>query len=310
VVIVAVLLAVTLNPVVDWLERHGWARWAAAAFIFVAVLVTLGGFGWLTWNSITDQATFATSHISQFEHDVLDRLPAWLQDAAGINKGEGMQSSLALWALRFARSAISAVVVSVLGLILTMYLVVEAEATTEWVLAFVPKAKRAKAEQTIVEAQRVIFAYVAGNVLTSIIATVFVLVLLSVLNVPAALLLALIAGVFDFVPVIGFIASSLFAVAMALTVSSSTAIIVLALYVTYHMVENYVISPWAYGDRLKLSNVAVILAFAVGAELAGVIGALIALPIAAAYPAIERIWLREKLPADTVREHQHLKTEN
>ena len=68
--------------------------------------------------------------------------------------------------------------------------------------------------------------------------------------------------------------------------------------------ENYLISPWAYGDRLKLSNVAVILAFAVGAELAGVIGALIALPIAAAYPAIERIWLREQLPDDTVREHQ------
>ena len=105
-------------------------------------------------------------------------------------------------------------------------------------------------------------------------------------------------------PVIGFIASSIFAVAMALTVASSTALIVLALYATYHMVENYIISPWAYGDRLKLSNVAVILAFAVGGELAGVIGALIALPIAAAYPAIERIWLREKLPADTVREHQ------
>ena len=108
----------------------------------------------------------------------------------------------------------------------------------------------------------------------------------------------------DFVPVIGFIASSIFAVAMALTVSSSTALIVAGLYVAYHLVENYLISPWAYGDRLKLSNVAVILAFAIGAELAGVIGALIALPIAAVYPAIERIWLRAALPEDTVNEHK------
>lgn len=57
-------------------------------------------------------------------------------------------------------------------------------------------------------------------------------------------------------------------------------------------------------NRLKLSNVAVVLAFAVGAELAGVVGALIALPIAAAYPAIERIWLREQVGEETVREHK------
>jgi predicted PurR-regulated permease PerM len=310
VLIVAVLLAVTLNPIVDWLEQRGWARWAAAAVMFVGLLATVGGFAWLTWTSVADQASYATSHISEFEHELLGRLPVWIRHAAGVQGGEGVQSSLALWALRFGRSAISAIIVSVLALILTMYLVVEAAATTEWLLAFVPKAKRGKAEQTIVAAQRVIFAYVAGNVLTSIMAAVFVFVLLTILHVPAALLLALIAGLFDFVPVVGFIASSLFAVAMALTVSPSTALIVAALYVAYHLVENYLISPWAYGERLKLSNVAVILAFAAGGELAGVIGALIALPIAAAYPAIERIWLREKLPADTVREHQQLKTEN
>jgi len=69
-------------------------------------------------------------------------------------------------------------------------------------------------------------------------------------------------------------------------------------------VENYVIAPWAYGDRLKLSNLAVILAFAIGAALAGVIGALIALPVAAVYPAIEQIWLRDALADDTVAEHR------
>src|SRR4051812_37932454 len=307
VVIVAVLLAVTLNPVVEWFERRGWPRWRAALLIFVALLAMLGGFGWLTWNSVSDQASFAASHFSQIEQDLLDRLPAWVRDAAG--NGEGLQTSVGGWALRFGRSAISALVVGVLGLILTMYLVVEAQTTTEWVVAFVPKDKRLKTEQTIAEAQKVIFGYVAGNVLTSVMATIFVLVMLSVLKVPAALLLAIIAGLFDFVPVIGFIASSLFAVAMALTVSPTTALIVLGLYVAYHMIENYVIAPWAYGDRLKLSNVAVILAFAVGGELAGVIGALIALPIAAAYPAVERIWLREKLPADTVSEHQQQNAE-
>ena len=64
--------------------------------------------------------------------------------------------------------------------------------------------------------------------------------------------------------------------------------------------------PWAYGDRLRLSNIAVVLAFVVGAAVAGVIGALIALPVAAVYPAVERIWLREKLPEETVVEHKRI----
>jgi predicted PurR-regulated permease PerM len=127
---------------------------------------------------------------------------------------------------------------------------------------------------------------------------------LSLLNVPAALLLAVAAGVCDFIPVLGFIASSLPAILLALTLSVHTALIVAALYVAYHGIENYLLAPWAYGDRLKLSNLAVVLAFVVGAEIAGVVGALIALPIAAVYPAIERIWLRERLPEDTVEEHR------
>jgi predicted PurR-regulated permease PerM len=305
VLIVAVLLAVTLNPVVVWLERRGWPRWGAAVLMLVAVVAGLGGFGWLTWSSVSEQASFVVSHFQQFERDLMDTLPSWVTAAAGTD-AKDVSSHAAEWALRVGRSAISAIVVGALGLILTMYLVVEAEPTSDWLLAFVPVANRGKAQQTIVEAQRVIFGYVAGNVLTSIMAATFVGVMLAVLKVPAALLLGLLAGLFDFVPVIGFIASGLFAIAMALTVSPTTALIVAALYVSYHMIENYVISPWAYGDRLKLSNVAVILAFAVGAELAGVIGALIALPIAAAYPAIERIWLKEQLPPETVAEHRQI----
>ena len=304
VVAVAVLLAVTLMPVVGWFERRGWPRWAAAALIAVLFLVLFGGFGWLTWTSISDQARFAGKHFTDLERQLFDSAPDWLRTVVGIDRAADLQSVLVPYALRLGRSAVSAVVVSVLGFILTMYLLIEAERTRDWLIAFVPKAKRSRAEQTLEEAQRVIFAYVAGNVLTSGFATVFVLVLLSVMKVPAALLLALIAGVFDFVPVIGFIASSIFAVGMALTVSPSTAIIVFSLYLVYHLVENYIISPWAYGDFLKLSNVAVILAFSIGATLAGVIGALIALPVAAAYPAIERIWLREQLPEETVREHR------
>ena len=61
-----------------------------------------------------------------------------------------------------------------------------------------------------------------------------------------------------------------------------------------------------YGTELRLSNLAVLISFAVGAELGGVVGALLALPIAAAYPAVERIWLAERLAPDTVEKHEKL----
>ena len=309
IVIVAVLLAVTLMPIVDWFQRRGWPRWAAAALISVVFMALFGGFGWFAWTSIADQVRFAGKHVTQLERQLFDSAPPWLRHVLGLDAIGELQSRIVPFAVRLGRSAASAVIVGVLGFILTMYLLIEAEPTRDWLIAFVPKERRARAIQTLDEAQRVIFAYVAGNVMTSGLATLFVLVLLWVLKVPAALLLAIIAGLFDFVPVVGFIASSIFAVGMALTVSPSTAVIVFALYLAYHLIENYLISPWAYGDFLKLSNVAVILAFAIGAALAGVIGALIALPIAAAYPAIERIWLREQLPEETVREHEQLETD-
>jgi predicted PurR-regulated permease PerM len=300
-----VLLAVTLNPVMQWFERRGWPRWRAALLIFAVLLAAIGGLGWIAWSSVSAQATLASKHLSHFQQDVVDKVPQWIQDAVGdAGGGDGLSGIVSAWLLSVGRSAISALVVGVLALILTMYLVIEAKSTREWLMAFVPRDKRRRATQTLDEAERVVFAYVAGNVVTSVLAGVFVFVLLTIARVPAALMLALLAALFDFVPVIGFITSGVFAVVMALTVSGMTALIVGALYAGYHLVENYVISPWAYGDRLKLSNVAVILAFAVGAALAGVIGALIALPIAAAYPAIERIWLRDTLPPETVGEHR------
>jgi predicted PurR-regulated permease PerM len=304
VIVVAVLLAVTLNPIVEWFERRRLPRWAGSVVVGLLLLAVVGGFLWMTWTSLSSQARYVVEHFSEVEREVLDRLPQWVRDAIGSRDTAALESHIAEYALRLGQSALSAVVVTVLGFILTLYLLIEGAATRDWILAFVPRATRARVEQTLGECEQVIFAYAAGNVITSIFATAFVGVSLSVLNVPAALLLAVLAGVCDFIPVLGFIASALPAILLAMTVSTHTALIVAALYVAYHGIENYLLAPWAYGDRLKLSNLAVVLAFVVGAEIAGVVGALIALPIAAAYPAIERLWLREKLPDDTLKEHR------
>ena len=306
VLIVAVLLAVTLNPVVAWFERRGLPRWGAALSVGLILVALVGGFFWLTWASLSSQASYATDHVGRIQQDAMSKLPAWVRTAIGGNDMDQLQSRVGEYALAFARSVASAIVVTLLGFILMIYLLIEGDQTRDWLIAFVPGEHRPRVEKTLVECERVIFAYVAGNVITSIFATLVVGVSMTLLKVPAALLLAVVAGVSDFVPVLGFIASSVPAILLAMTVSTKTALIVALIFVAYHTAENYLIGPWAYGDRLKLSNIAVVLAFVVGAAVAGVIGALIALPVAAAYPGIERIWLREKLPEETVVEHKRI----
>jgi len=306
VLIVAVLLAVTLDPVVAWFERRGLPRWGAALSVGLIVVGLVGGFLWATWASLSSQASYATEHFGKFEGETLSKLPQWARTAIGGEDMDQLRSRVGEFALAVARSVGSAIIVTLLGFILTIYLLIEGDQTRDWLVAFVPAEHRPRLEGTLVECERVIFAYVAGNVITSIFATVVVGVSMALLKVPAALLLAVIAGVCDFVPVLGFIASSVPAILLGLTVSTNTALIVAGIFVAYHTAENYLIGPWAYGDRLRLSNIAVVLSFVVGAAVAGVIGALIALPVAAVYPAVERIWLREKLPEETVVEHKRI----
>src|SRR6266508_919225 len=99
------------------------------------------------------------------------------------------------------------------------------------------------------------------------------------------------------------------AMAMALTVSPGTALLVGALYGVYHLIENYFIVPKVYGDRLRLSTLTVLISCLAAGMLAGVIGVIIVLPLVASYPVLERWWLRPHLEPDTVEKHVAIDTQ-
>jgi predicted PurR-regulated permease PerM len=141
---------------------------------------------------------------------------------------------------------------------------------------------------------------------TSVLCTLVTLTALVAFRVPAALPLALLAGVADAIPIVGVVISTVPAVLMALTVSPVAAGGVLLVYVVYHVVETYVIVPRIYGRRLQLSTLAVLLALVVGGTLEGILGAILILPLVAAYPIIERLWLHEYLSDEVIRDHAAL----
>jgi predicted PurR-regulated permease PerM len=84
------------------------------------------------------------------------------------------------------------------------------------------------------------------------------------------------------------------------------ALLVFAGYMLYHFTESYFIIPRVYGKQMRLSTLTVLLAIMIGGALQGAVGAILILPFVAAYPIVERLWLRDKLPADTVEKHEEL----
>jgi len=157
------------------------------------------------------------------------------------------------------------------------------------------------------EIGELVVAYVTGQLIVSALFTTYAFIVLTILRVPMALLLGVIAGVVDILPFIGILIALVPAVLIALTVSPTTALIVACCYLAYHGIEDYVIIPKVYGNKLKISTLAVLLAMLTGGMLAGIIGAIAALPLVAAYPSLERLWLAPKLEPEVLKDHEDLR---
>src|SRR5207245_6977009 len=109
--VVAVLLAVSLDPVVGWVQRRGLPRWGAATLVGVTLLALIVGFVMMTWSSLSDQAQDLGKRLPQFERQVNDRLPQVVRNAIGMKSGGAseLQSAAMPYALQFVRALAGAV---------------------------------------------------------------------------------------------------------------------------------------------------------------------------------------------------------
>lgn len=305
----AFLLAVALEPVISKMQRR-MPRSLAIAIVVSAIILSIVAFMILIFPPLYEQVLRIVQKIPSIKNSVLQHFPnsAFLKHIVNqvatlpMPKMESWMPHL----LNIGEGAITALTDTVLVLAIMVYFMVDGQRTCQWVMAFMTPENRAKAEQTFTELTPVISAYFVGQAITSILCSVFVYIMLMSLSVPAALILAVLAGIFDILPVIGFFLSVIPAAMFALTVSSETALIVLGLYCVYHAVENYLIIPWVYGNRLRLSGLVVLLAILVGVALAGILGAIVILPVVASYPIIEKIWLSKYVDSEVIATHQEM----
>jgi predicted PurR-regulated permease PerM len=310
----AALIATTLEPVMRWVVRRKWPRWIGVALCALLIFTIVGGFVAVLVPTVSSQGKALIERLPTMREDILKQLPEagglrgtadQILAASTLNDPAPLLKSFVTWGARAFEGLMGFIVI----LVVAIYLVADGEGVYEWLAAFLPKRHRAKADETAREVSQVVRRWITGQAISSTLAAIYAFTVLSILKVPGAALLAVFAGLFDVIPIIGFFCATVPAMASALTVSPTASLIVLAAYAGYHLLETYFIVPKIFGDRLKLSMLAVLIGCLVAGYLAGPLAILFALPIVASYPVIERIWLQPYLATDTVEKHEEAREE-
>ena len=310
--LISLLLAVALHPVVTWLERRGLGRGAVVGLMTLFMCVVAAVLVTVVFTSLAEQLSKLAQDFPTLRDRVEQRVPdAYPTLKRIVREIFALPSSPEVAAhlkrpLALGTVALSGVVSIFFTIIVTIYLLLDGKRLYAWLIAYIPRVHRERMAVTANEVSEVVYAYVRGQAIISLLFTAYAAIILSILRVPAVLPLAILAGLCDVIPVIGVVLATAPAVMLAITVSPTTAAVVFACYVAYHVIESYVIVPRVYGTRLRLSTLAVVLALLVGTTLQGLIGAVLVLPLVAAYPIIERIWLASYLAPDAVKDHRAL----
>lgn len=309
--LVSLLLALALVPLIGWLGKKGLKKGLSIGLISVLGLGLIAGFIGLvvptTVSQLSELAEDLPGMTRKLEGALPDN-PVLKRASSAASKAANDPDAMKRLGdpLQLGQSALSGLAAFGIALVVTVYLLADGRRVWAWLVAFVPRRHRAKVVKTGEGITDVVHEYVRGQGITSLACTVFAGVVLTIFKVPAAIPLAVLAGICDIIPVVGFFIATVPAVLLALTVSPTAGIAVFVAYIVYQVFESYVLIPRVYGKMMRLSTLTVILAFLVGSALQGVWGAVMALPLVAAYPVIERIWLRRYVGDQTVEEHEQL----
>jgi predicted PurR-regulated permease PerM len=299
-ILIAILLAAALNPAVEVFERRGLSRIWAASIVFILALAAMTGIGFLVIPPLVTQVGEFIEAVPDFIDDLTrGRGPlGFLQDDYQIvdrireaieSEGAGGVLGLGLPVLDVVRSVVTAVIGVITVIFLTFFMLLEGPRTIERTLSLLPDPTRARYERVGREIYRTISGYVSGNLLISLIAGTVSTVVLFAVGSDYAIALGLVVAILDLIPLAG---ATLAAIIVSTVVLIETdwvrGVIVVAFFVAYQQFENHVLQPLVYGRTVQLSPLAVLCAVLIGAELAGILGALVAIPVAGSLLAIGR----------------------
>ena len=300
--VVALVFAGTFNPLVEWMERRGIKRLYALTLLFVALLVATSLLIFLTFPPFLEQLAQivrdAPHHREQLiallqQRDFTAPLARALQHAGLEQTFTRIENSL----VGYTPEALTALGWAVTTLFLSFYLLADGKRTQGALYAVVPRDYHMRLARILQNLETIVGGYMRGQLITSAAIGIFTYLLLVICGVPNALSIALFASLADVIPFIGGLLATAPAVLVALSKGLPTGLVVLVALFLYQEFENRILVPKVYGHVLRLSSTTVLLALVTGGVLLGVIGALLALPIAAGLQMM-LAELRVDLPGD------------
>ncbi len=289
-VIIALFVAVSLDPAVRWLIRHGLRRSLAVTIVLLGLLVLFAISVWAIVPPLVDQGGKLFADLpgyvrklpeqSRSFRELSDRynLTSRLTDLAAT-----LPAKVASSAVGFVQRFLGALLSTVTVLVLAIYFMADMPRMRRGLVRLFPHRRRPQVAEIVNVVVDKVGAYMIGNLIISLFAGVSTFLILEILQVPFALPMALLVAVTDLIPLIGATLGAAFCVLVTMFTADiwPDAVIVLVFFIVYQQVENYLIAPRVLRNTVDLSSVSVLLVALIGGSVLGVAGAVMAIPIAA-----------------------------
>jgi len=308
-IFVAIILAAAFDPLVDWLQKFKIPRSISIIAIYIVAIFFVSWSIYLLSGPIAEQVWSISKSFPQFYSELQQTLSGTV-DLNTLFNQEVINSSLADLTKNIgkATTGIFSVLGSVFGgiisllvvLVITFYITVEENGIKKFINSVTPVKHQPYISKLIVDIQHRMGYWLRGQMLLSIIIFIMVYVGLLLLGVKYALVLALVAGVFEIVPFIGPWAAAIPGVFLAFTQSPSKALWVAIMYLAVQQLENNLITPKVMGKSTGLNPLIVLVAIMVGAKLGGVLGALLGVPVALAVAVYIESLIGDKKKRDNI----------
>jgi predicted PurR-regulated permease PerM len=300
--LVSLFLAMALNPAVEWFMRHGIKkRGYAAGLTYLLALVAIAAIGYAFIPTLVNQ-------VNDFVHAV----PGYVEDITKgrgrfgfletkyhivekireqVNKG-GASKVLGLTgaAISITKSVISLVVATITIAFLTFFMLLEGPAWMDRLYGLLPEQSRPRWRKVGYDVYRTVGGYVTGNLVISLIAGTLTTIVLLAVGVPYAVALGVIVAILDLIPLAGATIAGIIIGIVAFLHSITAGIVVVVFFIVYQQVENHFLQPVVYSRTVQLSPLAVLIAVLIGAKVAGILGALGAIPVAGAIQVLLIDW--------------------
>ncbi|WP_111721042.1 AI-2E family transporter [Homoserinimonas sp. OAct 916] len=294
---VALFIALGLDPLVSWLERR-MPRGLAIGVVFAAVIAIFAGLLFAVIPVIVRETTHFINGFPDMvdaiaKSDFVTGLDQQLQGAFDVNQAiqsganflQDPNNLLAIGGgiLSVGAGVASGVTGAVIVLILTLYFLASLRSMKRTSYRFVPAAQRPGFIAVSEEITQAIGRYVIGQVSLALVNGILSFIFLTIIGAPAPALLAVAAFLLSIIPLIGTLTGSIIIVLVCLIASPLTALVAAIYYLIYMQVEAYVLSPRIMNKAVAVPGAIVVIAAVGGGAVGGVLGALVAIPIAASF---------------------------